>query len=168
MNQEPQKKARATDLTATYSHRLSLKSAWWTECGFLRWNQTWQHHMILFGGARRSSAVALVCQENILKPIKVRWPNLSCWGPHSIPRAPLLLLLLPPPPPAWNQLARRALALGALLPTHSARALNCLFNLTHNYCGNICVFCTSATACVATDCQVLTAPTAAIAARIPD
>lgn len=32
------------------------------------------------------------------------------------------------------------------LPAHSARALNCLFNLTHNYRGNICVFCTSATA----------------------
>lgn len=32
------------------------------------------------------------------------------------------------------------------LPAHSARTLNCLFNLTHNYRGNICVFCTSATA----------------------
>lgn len=24
-------------------------------------------------------------QKNILKPIKVLWPNLSCWGSHSIP-----------------------------------------------------------------------------------
>lgn len=32
------------------------------------------------------------------------------------------------------------------LPAHSARTLNWLFNLTHNYRGNICVFCTSATA----------------------
>lgn len=153
------KKAGVTDLTATYSRRPSLNSAWWTECGFLRWNQTWQHHMILLGRAERSGAVARVCQENILKPIKVRWPNLSCWGSHSIPH---------PPSSPRIQLVRRALAPGAPLPTHSARALNCLFNLTHNYCGNICVFCTSATACVATDCQVLTAPTAAIAARIPD
>lgn len=43
-----------------------------------------------------SNVVGRVCQENILKPIKVRWPNLSCWGSHSIP---------------WIQLARHALAL---------------------------------------------------------
>lgn len=31
------------------------------------------------------NVVCCICQENILKPIKVRWPNLSCWGSHSIP-----------------------------------------------------------------------------------
>lgn len=33
------------------------------------------------------NAVCCVCgsQKNIPKPIKVWWPNLSCWGSHSIP-----------------------------------------------------------------------------------
>lgn len=64
----------------------------------------------------------------MLNPVKVRWPNLSCWGSRSHAANTR-------PPPARDS-----------LPTHSARALNCLFNLTHNYRGNICVFCTSATA----------------------
>lgn len=81
--------------------------------------------------AERHNAVGSVCQGNMLKPIKVRWPNLSCWGSRSIP------------PHAAN--SPHPLAQFSL-PTHSARALNCLFNLTHNYRGNICVFCTSATA----------------------
>lgn len=80
---------------------------------------------------KRHNAVARVCQGNMLKPIIVRWSNLSCWRSCSIP------------PHAAN--TRHPLAHYSL-PTHSARALNCLFNLTHNYRGNICVFCTSATA----------------------
>lgn len=79
----------------------------------------------------RHNAVGRFCQGNMLKPIKVRWPNLSCWGSRSIP------------PHVAN--TRHPLAHYSL-PTNSARALNCLFNLTHNYRGNICVFCTSATA----------------------
>lgn len=82
--------------------------------------------------AERHNAVGRVCQGNMLKPIKVRWPNSSCWGSRS-----------PPPPHAANTPHPCA---QYSLPTHSARALNCLFNLTHNYRGNICVFCTSATA----------------------
>ena len=33
------------------------------------------------------NAVCCICgsQKNIPKPIKVWWPNLSCWGSHSIP-----------------------------------------------------------------------------------
>lgn len=76
--------------------------------------------------AERHNAVGCVCQGNMLKPIIVRWPNLSCWRSH-----------------AAN--TRHPLA-HCSLPTHPAWALNCLFNLTHNYRGNICVFCTSATA----------------------
>lgn len=50
--------------------------------------------------------------------------------------------------PASNSLLR------SLLPPNTfSKALNCLFNLTHNYCGNICVFCTSATVCNAADAK---------------
>lgn len=49
----------------------------------------WQYHMMLLNPLtiHNYSVVCCICrsQKNILKPIKVWWPNLSCWGSHSIP-----------------------------------------------------------------------------------
>lgn len=54
------------------------------------------------------------------------------------------------------------------LPNTYGPRLYCLFNLTRNYGGNICVFCTGATEVQCAHCQGFTAHAAGTPARIPD
>lgn len=133
-----------------------LNSNLWAAQGFLHWNDPLATpHDAVQSSFHRRGVVCCTCQgppQNILSPFK-KPDGLICLVGVPLIRpsnSPCLFFAL------------------SCLPTHSPRALNCLFDLTHNYCGNICVFCTSATVSDASSCQVLAALAAVIAAKIPD
>lgn len=70
-------------------------SLWTLSCelsAFLHWNGTWQYHMILLNppSIQNYNAVYCICQsqKDILKPIKVWWPNFFLLGVSVNPLHP--------------------------------------------------------------------------------